>query len=283
MFGIKRQVYYHYKYRKQKQSQQAEAVVEMVMEIRKRMPRIGTRKLYHLLQPELQEMNIGRDKLFKIMNANHLNIIPKQSYRVTTNTHHRFYKHKDLVHSLPILRPEQVWVSDITYLGIKHHHLYISFITDAYSKKIAGYDVSDSLQTSGVVRALKMAHKSRQYPTEELIHHSDKGLQYCSNEYQQLLQKYKLKCSMTEQYDPYSNAVAERVNRIIKNEFNLDQYQVGIEIMKQIIRETVTIYNGERPHFSSNLLTPNQMHQQNRIIIKTYKSKNRSQNVLTSV
>lgn len=115
-----------------------------------------------------------------------------------------------------------------------------------------------------------MAHKSRQYPTEELIYHSNKGLQYCFNEYQQLLQKYNSKFSMTEQYDPYSNSVAEHINGIIKNEFNLDLYLVGIEIMKQIIRETVTIYYGERSYFSSNLLIQNQMHLQNIIIIKTY-------------
>lgn len=283
MFGLERQVYYRHKYRKQKQLFQAEKVVKMVIEIRKRMPRIGTRKLYYLLQNELQEMNIGRDKLFKIVSANHLNIMPKRSYKVTTNTHHRFYKHKDLISDMLICRPEQVWVADITYLGIRHAHLYISFITDAYSKKIVGYDVSDNLQTSGVVRALKMAHKSRQYRNEELIHHSDKGLQYCSNEYQQLIKKYKLKCSMTEQYDPYSNAVAERINGIIKNEFNLEQYQVNKELMQQIISETVEIYNNERPHFSCHLLTPNQMHLQNKITIKTYKSKNRSQNLLTSV
>jgi putative transposase len=280
---LERQVYYRHKYRKQKQSHQAQKVIEMVIDIRKRMPRIGTRKLYYLLQNELQAMHIGRDKLFKIINANHLNIVPKRSYKVTTNTHHRFYKHKDLVCHLPICRPEQVWVSDITYLGIRHAHLYISFITDAYSKKIVGYDVSDSLHTNGAIRALRMAHKSRQYPREELIHHSDKGLQYCSNEYQQLLQNYKLKCSMTEQYDPYSNAIAERINGIIKNEFNLEQYQVSKELMQQIISETVEIYNNERPHFSCHLMTPNQMHQQNEITIKTYKSKNRSQNVLTSV
>lgn len=283
MFGVERQVYYRHKYRKEKQSHQAEKVIQLVIEIRKRMPRIGTRKLYHLLQGQLQEMKIGRDKLFKIIRANHLEIVPKRSYRVTTDTHHRFYKHKDIVHNLTIDRPEQVWVSDITYLGIRHHHLYISFITDVYSKKIVGYDVSDSLRTDGVVRALNMAHKSRQYPKEELIHHSDKGLQYCSNEYQHLLKKYKLKCSMTQQYDPYSNAVAERINGIIKNEFNLEQYQVNKELMAQIISETVAIYNNERPHFSCNLLTPSQMHQQNSLPIKSYKSKNRSQNILTSV
>lgn len=283
MFGIERQVYYRQKYRRQKQSHQAEKVVEMVTAIRKRMPRLGTRKLYYLLQKPLQEMNIGRDKLFKILNANHLNILPKRSYKVTTNTHHRFHKHKDLIHQLTIQNPEQVWVCDITYLGIRNSHLYLSFITDAYSKKIVGYDVSDSLNTNGAIRALKMAHKGRQYPKQELIHHSDKGFQYCSNEYQSLLNKYKLKCSMTEQYDPYSNAVAERINGIIKNEFNLEQHQVSKELMGQIVEETVAIYNQERPHFSCSLLTPNQMHQQNKITIKTYKSKNRSQNRLTSV
>jgi transposase InsO family protein len=273
LFGIERQVYYRHKYRKEKQSTQAEKVIELVTEIRKRMPRIGTRKLYYLLKKQLQEMSIGRDKLFKILNANHLSIMPKRSYRVTTNTHHRFYKHKDLIQQLTIEKPEQVWVSDITYVGARNNHLYISFITDAYSKKIMGHDVSDSLNTSGVVRALNKAHKMRQYPEQELIHHSDKGLQYCSNEYQHLLKKYNLKCSMTEQYDPYSNAVAERINGIIKNEFNLESYEVNKEVMAQLVKETVSIYNNERPHFSCSLLTPNQMHQQNKLSIKTYKKK----------
>jgi transposase InsO family protein len=283
LFGIDRQVYYRQKYRKVKQGYQVEKVISLVTEIRNRMPRLGTRKLYYLLKNELQEMNIGRDKLFAILNANHLSIIAKRSYRVTTNTHHRFYKHKDLIQQLIIEKPEQVWVSDITYLGARNNHLYISFITDAYSKKIVGYDVSDSLSTSSVARALHIAHKTRQYPDQELIHHSDKGLQYCSNEYQYLLKKYKLKCSMTEQYDPYSNAVAERINGIIKNEFNLENYEVSKEVMTQIVKETVAIYNEERPHFSCSLLTPNQMHQQRKLAIKTYKTKNRSQNVLTSV
>ena len=282
MFGIDRQVYYRQKYRKEQQSLLVQKVIGMVTAIRKRMPRIGTRKLYHLLQKELQTMNIGRDKLFKIMNANHLNIIPKRSYMVTTNTHHRFYKHKDLIQDLTICRPEQVWVADITYLGSRNNHLYLSMVTDAYSKKIVGYNVSDSLQTNGVLQALQMAHKSRQYPTMALIHHSDKGLQYCSNEYQKFLNKHNITCSMTEQYDPYSNAVAERVNGIIKNEFNLEQYQLGKEMMQTVVKQTIEIYNKERPHFSCRYLTPNQMHRQNKITIKTYKTKTRSQNVLTS-
>ena len=283
MFGINRQVYYRKKHRKNKNSLTAEKVVEMVTQIRTRMPRIGTRKLYHLLHDPLQEMSVGRDRLFGILRANQLMIYPKRSYRITTNTHHRFYKHKDLIHQLSINEPEQVGVADITYLGSRGNHLYISLITDAYSKKIVGYDVSSNLDVTGVKTALQMANNNRIYPAKTLIHHSDKGLQYCANEYQAMLNRYNMQCSMTENYDPYSNAVAERVNGIIKNEFNLESYQANMEQMKTIMKETVAIYNNERPHFSCQLLTPNQMHKQNQIIMKTYKTKNRSQNVLTSV
>lgn len=283
MFGIDRQVYYRKKYQKKSNALKVETVIKMVTEIRNRMPRIGTRKLYYMLENELQDLNIGRDKLFSILRANHLMIMPKRSYRITTNTHHRFYKHKDIVQNIKVSHPEQVWVADITYLGFRNNHLYLSLITDAYSKKIVGYDLSNSLQTEGCVRALKMANKNRIYPENKLIHHSDKGLQYCSNEYQLLLVKYKIKCSMTENYDPYSNAIAERVNGIIKNEFNLEKYMVNKEIMPAIVKETIEIYNNERPHFSCSLLTPNQMHKQNSITIKSYKTKNRNKNESISV
>lgn len=212
LFGLDRQVYYRNKYRKKSNESKVEIVIRMVMEIRNRMPRIGTRKLYYMLEQELQDMNIGRDKLFSILRGNHSMIMPKRSYRITTDTHHRFHKHKDIVQYVKVNRPEQVWVADITYLGYRSNHLYLSLITDAYSKKIVGYDLSNSLQTEGSARALKMANKNRIYPKSMLIHHSDKGLQYCSNEYQLLLGKYKMQCSMTENYDPYSNAIAERVN-----------------------------------------------------------------------
>ena len=156
-------------------------------------------------------------------------------------------------------------------------------ITDAYSKKIVGYDLSDSLSTEGSLRALAMAIKGRMYPERSLIHHSDKGLQYCSNDYQNLLNKSNLLCSMTTSYDPYSNAVAERVNGIIKNEFELENYKVDLETLKKIVAETIDIYNNERPHFSCSLLTPSQMHLQNQIAMKTYKIKNRSKELLASV
>ena len=228
-------------------------------------------------------LNVGRDMLFTILKANHMIVYPKRSYRITTNTHHRFYKHKDLVSNLAINRPEQVWVSDITYIGNRNNNTYLALITDAYSKKIVGYDLSGSLNTSGTLRALKMAIKTREYVTEKLTHHSDKGIQYCSNEYQAQLFENNIACSMTESYDPYSNAVAERVNGIIKNEFGLEDYNVEINILKQIVQETISIYNNERPHFSCQLLTPNKMHKQKIIQMKTYKTKNSYKNVLVTV
>ena len=246
----------------------------MVLPIRNRMPRIGTRKLYYLLQPKLESLGIGRDKLFTIMKANHLDIRPARSYKVTTNSHHRFRKHKDLVNGSIINRPEQVWVSDITYVaGAKGHH-YLALITDAYSKKIVGYDLSDSLHLKGVLRAMNMAIKSRKYPNSPLIHHSDRGIQYCANDQQRLLLKHKISCSMTTDSNPYSNAVAERVNGIIKNEFYLEKYKVDLDTHQKIIAQTIKIYNNERPHLSCSYLTPSQMHLQSEIIIKTYKNTN---------
>ena len=273
MFGVNRQVYYRKIKAKRKRQTIAEQVIKLVLPIRSRMPRIGTKKLYHLLEDRLELLKVGRDKLFSILKANHLILYPKRNYRVTTNTHHRFYKHKDLIKDLSINHPEQVWVSDITYVDCGHTNTYLALVTDAYSKKIVGYDLSDSLNTSGVLRALQMAVRARQYPKTTLIHHSDKGIQYCSAEYQALLWKNNIICSMTESYDPYSNAVAERVNGIIKNEFGLETYRVRINVMQELVSESIHIYNAERPHFSSHLLTPNQMHLQHTIKMKTYKTK----------
>jgi len=241
--------------------------------IRGKMPRLGTRKLYHMLKEQLKVLGVGRDKLFSILRANHLMIHPKRNYRATTNTYHRFYKHTDLISSLPINRPEQVWVADITYVGNRKSNNYLALITDAYSKKIVGYDLSDSLSVQGSLRALKMASKNRHYSQETLIHHSDKGIQYCCDQYQDLLIKNGIKCSMTQGYDPYSNAVAERVNGIIKNEFCLEDHDVHISLLKKIVAQSIGIYNQDRPHLSCSLLTPNQMHQQQTIKIKTYKTK----------
>ena len=199
-------------------------------------------------------------------------IQPKRNYRITTDSHHRFRKHKNLIEDMPLNQPEQVWVSDITYIGGRDRNCYLALVTDAYSKKIMGYDVSKSLATDGSLRALNMAIKQRKYKNR-LIHHSDRGLQYCSNDYQAALEKKKIIPSMTESYDPYANAIAERVNGILKQEFLLEDYQVNIDTMKEIVKDAVRIYNTKRPHWSCYMKTPDQMHCQNEVKIRTYKRK----------
>ena len=258
-------------------------VVALVKEQRIAQPRLGTRKLYHILMPKLKALKVGRDKFFGILKANHLLIKPKRSYHVTTWSHHRFRKHPNLIKELDITKPEQVWVSDITYIGKRDKPCYLSLITDAYSKKIMGYDVSGSLSTQGCINALKMAHKNRKFKAESLIHHSDRGIQYCSDEYQYLLKKCNLKCSMTQNSDPYENAVAERINGILKQEFIIDRYHLELSLMKKLVAEAINKYNQIRPHWSNYMLTPSQMHLQNSIKMKTYKTKNRSNPKATSV
>lgn len=237
------------------------------------MPRIGTRKLYYLLEDKLQKLGVGRDLLFRILKANHLLIKQKRSYHITTDSHHRFKKHKNLIEHLSIDRPEQVFVSDITYIGTRRHPMYLSLVTDAYSKKIMGYNVSNTLNAQGAVSALKMAMRNRIYKSEMLIHHSDRGLQYCCNEYQKILCNNKIKCSMTESYDPYQNAVAERINGILKQEFLNGIIIQDLTLMKKIIQQSISIYNKERPHSSCQMKTPEFMHLQRNIKIKTYKTK----------
>ena len=194
MFRIDRQVYYRRIRKKIVTQDKAEQVILMVDAIRKIMPRIGTRKLYYLLSDKLLLIKIGRDKFFDILRANHLLIQPKRSYHITTNSHHRFRKHENLILDLEINRPEQVWVSDITYIGKKDNPCYLSLVTDAYSKKIMGYFVANNLNTQSSVMALRMALKQRKNFNLPLIHHSDRGIQYCANEYQEELIKKRVLC-----------------------------------------------------------------------------------------
>jgi len=245
----------------------------MVEKIRMRMPRIGTRKLYHLLYDELIALGVGRDRLFTILKANHLLVVPKRQYHITTDSHHRFRKHKNLIDQLSLHQPEQIWVSDITYIGNRENPMYLSLVTDAYSKKIMGSDVSTSLNASGAIRAMQQAIKHRIYPKQQLIHHSDRGLQYCCDAYQKLLNDHKVICSMTETYDPYQNAVAERINGILKQEFILGITTSDLQLMQKLIEQSIYIYNNERPHCSCQMETPVAMHRQKSIKIKTYKTK----------
>ena len=283
MFGLNRQVYYRSTKRSKASKNKAEQVVELVENIRMKMPKIGGRKLYFMLNEPLKTLKIGRDKFFNILKANHLLITPKRSYHITTNSHHRFRKHKNLVLDYQITKPNQVWVADITYIGNRKNPSYLSLITDAYSKKIVGHHVAENLTTEGSLLALKKAINTTELKELSLIHHSDRGLQYCSDEYQKILEKNNISCSMTQNSDPYENAVAERINGILKQEFNIDKFDVETKIKRKIVEESIEIYNELRPHFSNHYLTPNQMHKQEKLKIKTYKNKNQSKNVFALV
>jgi transposase InsO family protein len=247
------------------------------------MPKLGGRKLYFLLKDQLSLLKVGRDKLFRILRANHMLIQPKKRYHVTTNSHHRFRKHKNLVSTLDIEKPDSVWVSDITYVGTRANPSYLALITDAYSKKIVGYNTSTSLSMEGSLKALEMAldnRKQRQYP---LIHHSDRGLQYCSDEYQKLLSDNDINPSMTEKYDPYENAIAERINGILKQEFDIATTIKDFNVKEKLIKNAIEIYNNIRPHLSNHMLTPIQMHAQNKLKRKQYKSKKLNNHVIVQL
>jgi transposase InsO family protein len=244
------------------------------MDIRIQMPRIGTRKLYFLLKDEIhkQGIKIGRDVLFSFLRAEQLLIKPKRSYVKTTNSKHWMKKYPNLIENIEIRRPEQIWVSDITYIKTSNGHQYLSLVTDAYSKKIMGYALLDNLTLAGPLSALKMALANRRYDSS-LIHHSDRGLQYCSEEYIKTLQDNNIAVSMTQNGDPYENAIAERMNGILKYEFLLiEGFKDHLQAL-QVIKESVQIYNQNRPHLSCNFLTPNEMHKQKELELRKWNKK----------
>lgn len=236
----------------------------MVMRIRSRMPRLGTRKLYFLLKAELdaQCIKLGRDVLFKFLRAEHLLIRPHKRYIQTTNSKHWLRKHPNLTRSLVVSQPEQLWVSDITYIKTQEGTLYLSLITDAYSRKIMGYSIADNMEAGTIASGLKMALKQRCYSNKGLIHHSDRGLQYCSREYTSIAVENSLVMSMTENGDPYENALAERMNRTIKEEFGLGSTKANTSDTIKAIKEAIAIYNTARPHLSLKMRTPEYIHKQ---------------------
>lgn len=274
MFGLSRPSYYKNKTNRIKRNADLTIVRDIVMRIRCKMPRIGTRKLYYLIKDELNVLHIkiGRDVLFNLLRAEHLLIKPKRSYVKTTNSKHWMKKYPNLIKNIEVTKPEQLWVSDITYIQTEQGHNYLSLVTDAYSKKIMGYELLDNLSTAGPLKALESALKNRKY-THDLIHHSDRGLQYCSTDYINTLNEHNVIISMTENGDPYENAIAERINGILKYEFLIiDGFKNHLEALK-VIKESVGIYNDERPHLSCEMLTPNQTHLQQKIQIKKWKKK----------
>ena len=242
--------------------------------IRKHQPRCGGRKLFIMLQPFFVQHNIhiGRDKFFDLLKRNKLLIRKTKRNVYTTMSKHHYYRYPNLAKGFSPIKAHELWVADITYIPLKERFAYLFLITDAYSRKIVGFHVSDDMKVSSAAVALKQA--LAQKPTETIvIHHSDRGIQYCSNEYVSLLNEHNAMISMTESGDPLENAIAERVNGIIKQEFNIEEYDVHLKTLQQIVAESITIYNKERPHSSCSMLTPEQMHKQQAVKLKTYKTK----------
>jgi transposase InsO family protein len=261
LFGISRQAFYQKEQREQKRLQQLQKVKDLVIEQRMDMPRLGTRKVYFLIKDKLQNkgIKIGRDGLFDFLRSEHMLIKAKKSYTKTTWSKHWLHKHPNLYKQMYPCRSEQVWVSDITYVPTQNGYTYLSLITDAYSRKIMGYHLSNNLQTEGVAKALLMAIKNRT-TILPLIHHSDRGLQYCSEQYQQILSANNIRPSMTDGYDCYQNALAERINGILKDEFLVTQY-ANRDQLNKVIEQSIHIYNTKRPHLKLKYKTPNFIHE----------------------
>ena len=263
VFGISRQGFYKQLARKEKVSTDRKQIIRMVLQQRKIMPRLGTLKLYYILKPRWIETGTkcGRDKLFGLLRDERMLVKKKKNFTKTTNSMHRFRKHPNLIENMTIDRPEQVWVSDITYVRIKGGFLYLSLVTDAFSKQIMGYELADNMKVESSARALKRALNNRLYPNRTLIHHSDRGLQYCAPAYTKMLDDNQIDISMTSKYDPYENAIAERVNGILKSEFDVGEVFINQHQAKRVIKESIQIYNQLRPHLTCHYRTPKQAHE----------------------
>jgi transposase InsO family protein len=275
LFGKTRHAFYDRNWREEKQLIEQAIVLELVSEVRKDMPRLGTDKLYLLIKQPLEnhDIKLGRDALHELLYQHGLTIRRKRRRAITTDSNHNYRKYPNLIRNILITAPEQLWVCDITYITIQTGFNYLSLITDGYSRKIIGYCLSQRLDNKGCIIALQMAIAGRRSNVIQLIHHSDRGIQYCSQQYIDILLQANILVSMTEKGDPYENAMAERVNGILKTEFGLGETFSNHELAKQAVERGVSIYNEKRPHASCDYLTPIKAHEQSGILHKRWKQK----------
>lgn len=262
LFGKSRQAWYDIHNRKQEDLFHEQVIVELVQQKRTLLPRVGGIKLFSMLAGDLADhhIDIGRDAFYAILRKNGLLVPCKRRYAVTTQSKHHFKKWPDLVQRRHPAQAEEIWVSDITYLRTQSGFIYLSLITDAFSRKIVGYHLSQSLKATGCIAALNKALRGRSYPNRSLIHHSDRGIQYCCDVYVKVLLDNHIQISMTQHGSPYDNAVAERVNGILKTEFDLYQIFGSYKAAIDPVCKAIAAYNSIRPHFSCNLQTPDQAH-----------------------
>jgi len=263
-FGKSRQAFYQLETRRQKEMIDSELILFYVRDIRKQQPRIGARKMHRMLKAVMikNKIKLGRDKFFALLKRHGLLVKKRRNFVKTTNSYHRFKKYPNMIKALEVTSPEKVWVSDITYIPIERNKfVYLSLITDIYSKRIMGYCVHPSLESIGPLKALDMALKNRTYHNKSIIHHSDKGAQYCSEDYISCLNKNRLKISMTsEKKCPEENTVAERINGILKSEYYIDTQFRNIQDARLSVKNAIELYNNNRPHLSCDYLTPSEAH-----------------------
>jgi putative transposase len=267
LLGYTKQAYYKSLQHHESKAFDEYLILELIHQKRKIWKKGSGRNLLASLKDDFSQhdIKIGRDKFFDLLRAHNLLIKRKSRRAVTTNSYHHFHRYRNLILGLIPDKPNHIWVSDITYVWVQQEacFLYLFLITDMYSRKIIGYSLRENLKAKGAIEAIKMAIKQTQgMPLTQTIHHSDRSIQYCSNTYTNLLKKYSINISMTENSDPLENAIAERVNRTIKEEF-MDNYKSGYEsigIATHEIKRNIAFYNEIRPHRSIEMLTPNQAH-----------------------
>lgn len=277
LFGKTRQAFYDQSWRSSNDELQEALIIDKVKTIRQSIKGIGGLQLHNMFKEELQEHNIpiGRDRFYALLRNHNLLIKRRKRYTVTTNSNHPYYKWPDLTGNIVVTGTEQLWVSDITYLRIENSFVYLSLITDAYSRKIMGYHVSQHLKAQGCIIALNkaIAGLSSEKGKRKLIHHSDRGIQYCCAPYVTILQNSNIGISMTQTGSPYDNAIAERVNGILKHHLGLNQVFKNYATSVTAVCKAIDTYNCLRPHMSISNLTPEQAHVSKQLLIKKWKAK----------
>jgi putative transposase len=274
LFGKSRQAYYKQNTQDDKYGLQDAIILKLVSEIRQNLPRCGTDKLYHMLRSSFVEHGIkmGRDGLYELLGRYGMLIRFRKRKPYTTDSNHPYRKYPNLIREKELTQAGELWVSDITYIRKQGGFSYLSIVTDAYSHKIVGYHLSKTLHAQGAINALTMAGNDIK-KTDKLIHHSDRGVQYCCHDYVGMIAFLGIQLSMTEKGDPYENAIAERVNGILKTEFLLGQTFESHEAAKKAVDDAVRKYNELRIHDSCGRLTPIKAHEQKGVLEKYWKPK----------
>lgn len=273
LFGKSRQAYYQLSKYKYKEEVKTEILLQLIEKERKIMPRIGGRKLLQRIQPRLpEELYLGRDSFFEFLRDKDL-LIRKPRYRVrTTYSNHWLHKYPNLIKDYIPEKAHQLWVSDITYIQTREGFGYLSLVTDAYSRKIIGWELGSTLQARHTVKALQMALNQLPKGTKNVFHHSDRGVQYCCDDYVKLLTKNHFQISMTEHGDPRENAIAERVNGILKDEWLNQMKLTSMKEAEKQLGQIIRTYNQDRPHGSLDMKTPEYAHIQSCSFKKHWKN-----------